>query len=329
MKNVADRARSMLGNYAEAIHATAELIDLKFQRAVDAITKLDAMLILTGLGKSGLIGQKAAATFSSTGTRAVFVHPVEALHGDSGVIEPRAGLLAISKGGGNLETIEFTRQFKSVAQGPVITLTEPNSNLESYGDIALHIPKLPEIDEWNLAPTTSTITTLSVCDVLAICVQQQKGHTAEHFAQFHPHGTLGKRLLLHVRDFMVSGDSLPVQPISAKFSEVLYEISSKGLGTVILVNADSTFHGVITDGDIRRLLERNEEITNLNGQECYQLSRRGTDLPQVTHSTTSADTKASDCLQQMQIDRITALVVLEENKPIGIVRLQDLIAAGL
>ena len=319
----------MLAHYVQAMRATSDLVDTDFQRAVDAISQLDALLVVTGLGKSGLIGQKAAATFSSTGTRAVFVHPVEALHGDSGVIEPKAGLLAISKGGGNVETIEFTRQFKTVARGPVITLTEPNSNLESYGDIGLHIPKFNEIDEWNLAPTTSTITSLSICDVLAICVQRQKGLTAEHFAQFHPHGTLGKRLLLHVRDFMVSGDALPLQPVNASFSEILYEISSKGLGSVLLVNADSSFFGVITDGDIRRLLERKEDLTNLSAQECFQLSRRGTDLPRVVHGTTTADTKASDCLQQMQRDRITTLVVLEENKPIGIVRLQDLIAAGL
>ena len=329
MNNDISRAQSMLAHYAQAMHSTADLVGVNFQHAVAAIAQLDALLVLTGLGKSGLIGQKAAATFSSTGTRAVFVHPVEALHGDSGVIEPRAALLAISKGGGNTETIEFTRQFKTVAQGPVITLTEPESNLESYGDIALHIPKLPEIDDWNLAPTTSTITTLSVCDVLAICVQQQRGLTAEHFAQFHPHGTLGKRLLLHVRDFMVSGDALPVQRVDAKFSAVLYEISSKGFGSVLLVKADSTFYGMITDGDIRRLLERNEDITKLNAQECFQLSRRGTDLPQVSHGTTTADTKASDCLQQMQMDRITALVVLQEDQPIGIVRLQDLLAAGL
>ena len=319
----------MLKCYAQAMHATAELLDHNFQNAVDSLARLDALLVVTGLGKSGLIGQKAAATFSSTGTRAVFVHPVEALHGDSGVIEPDAALLAISKGGGNIETIEFTRQFKSVARGSVITITEPNSNLESYGDIALHIPKLPEIDEWDLAPTTSTATTLSMCDVLAICVQRQKGLTAEHFAQFHPHGTLGKRLLLHVRDFMKSGDALPVQSLNAKFSEVLYEISSKGLGTVLLVNKDATFFGMITDGDIRRLLERNEEVTKLNAEQCYQLSRRGTDLPKVTHGTITADTKASDCLQKMQVDRITSLVVLEQNQPIGLVRLQDLVAAGL
>lgn len=323
------RAHDMLAHYTKAIQATEKLVDANFQSAVDVLVKLDALLILTGLGKSGLIGQKAAATFSSTGTRAVFVHPVEALHGDSGVIEPNAALLAISKGGGNLETIEFARQFKSVSNGPLITLTEPNSNLESFGDIALYIPKLPEIDEWDLAPTTSTLTTLSLCDVLAICVQQRRGLTAEHFAQFHPHGTLGKRLLLHVQDFMVSGDALPVQPIHASFSELLYEISSKGLGTVILVNADCNFFGTITDGDIRRLLERNEDVTKLSAQKCFQLSRRGTDLPQVTHGTTTPETKAIDCLKQMQIDRITSLVVLQEDKPIGIIRLQDLIAAGL
>lgn len=322
-------AQGMLEHYQRAISSTAELLDQSFDEAVEVIASLPTLLVITGLGKSGLIGQKAAATFASTGTRAVFVHPVEALHGDSGVIDPQSVLLAISKSGGNHETIEFARQFKSVSNGKILTLTEPRSNLARFADIALNIPKIPEIDAWDLAPTTSTLITMSLCDVLAICVQQRKGFTAEHFAQFHPHGTLGKRLRLNAVDFMVQGDDLPIASVDANFANLIYTISSKGLGTVILIDEHNRFVGTITDGDIRRLLERRVPVTDLTAQECFNLSRRGDDLPNVSHGTAEKNTKAIDCLYQMQEDRITSLVIVEATKPIGLVRLQDLVAAGL
>ena len=319
----------MLNAYSEAMIETARLLDENIEKAIDALADLKSLLVITGLGKSGLIGQKAAATFSSTGTRAVFVHPVEALHGDSGVVEPKAAMLAISKSGGNLETIEFTRQFKEVSKGVVMTLTEPDSNLSKLADIPLAIPKLREIDEWDLAPTTSTITSLSICDILAICVQQKKGLTAEHFAQFHPQGTLGKRLRLCACDFMVNGNDLPLCRINVKASEVIYTISSKGLGTVILVDDRGKLVGTITDGDVRRLIERQENLLQLNAAECFRLSRRGVDLPTVEVSTVSSATKAIECLEQMQRDKITSLVVVDGDQPVGLVRMQDLVAAGL
>lgn len=329
MSRNVEQAKQMLQAYADAMLSTSSSLNSEFGRAVDAISNLSSILVVTGLGKSGLVGQKAAATFSSTGTRAAFVHPVEALHGDLGIVEKDAAMLAISKSGGNEETIEFARQFKHVSEGTVITLTEPESRLERIADIALHIPRLPEIDEWNLAPTTSSITSMSVCDVLAICIQQQKGLTAEDFAQFHPHGTLGRRLLLQVRDLMITGDDLPLSSLDATFSEIIYEISSKGLGLVLLIDDDGDYFGLLTDGDIRRLMERSEPIAQLNARDCFRLSRRGTDLPPVTHGSASPETKAIECLEQMQRDRITSIVILEDKQPIGLVRMQDLVAAGL
>ena len=323
------RANRMLHSYSHAMEATASMLNENFQKAVDEISGLKSLLVITGLGKSGLVGQKAAATFSSTGTRAAFVHPVEALHGDMGIVESETGMLAISKSGGNIDTIDFARQFKQVAHGPVITLTEPGSKLEQYADVPLHIPNLPEIDQWNLAPTTSTLTSLSICDVLAACVQQKKGLTAEDFAQFHPHGTLGRRLLLQVRDLMISGDALPIQPLECSFSEVIYEISSKGIGLVLLVDKVGKYCGLLTDGDIRRLLERGEPIEKLNARECFRLSRRGEDLPAVTHGSATPDTKAIECLEQMRQDKITSIVILDAKRPIGLVRMQDLVNAGL
>lgn len=329
MNEAIEKARAMLGSYSKAMAATGRLIDEEFDRAVDLIAGLDSIFIVTGLGKSGLIAQKAAATFSSTGTQTAFVHPVEALHGDLGIVRPRSAMLAISKGGGNEETIEFARQFKSATEGSLITLTEPQSRLGSLADIALAIPKLPEIDDFDLVPTTSAATSMALCDVLAICVQQKKGLTAADFAQFHPSGTLGKRLLLHVRDLMTKGDALPIVSVSAPFADLVYEISSKGLGMAILVDGEAQHFGVITDADIRRLFLRKEQVHELNAKRCHELSRREASEAPVIRGWATPDTKAIDCLTQMQESRITSLVILEDKRPIGVVRLQDLVAAGI
>lgn len=327
------KAKNMFASYSQAMLATGALLDDSFSKAVDLISSLDSILIITGLGKSGLVGQKAAATFSSTGTQSAFVHPVEALHGDLGIVQPKSALLAISKSGGNEETIEFARQFKSVTFGQLITLTEPASQLGSIADVALTIPQLPEIDEFDLAPTTSTLTSLGVCDVLAICVQQRKGLTERDFAQFHPSGALGRRLLLQVRDLMIHEEDVPTIAPSATFAELIYEISSKALGMVVLINATKDYIGVITDGDIRRLLSRKQPLHDMNAQSCFELSRRGPDggpdEPVIVHGSVTPDTKAIDCLRGMQESRITAQVILDGSRLIGLVRMRDLLGAGI
>ena len=320
----------MLDRYGVAMAAAKDLLDERFVQAVELIAGLDSILIVTGLGKSGLVAQKVAATLSSTGTQATFVHPVEALHGDLGVVRPGSAMLALSKGGGNEETIAFARQFKVVADGQVISVTEPNSRLAAIADIRLAIPALAEIDEFNLAPTTSTATTMAVCDVLAILVQQSKGLTERDFARFHPSGTLGKRLLLSVDDVMIKGTALPTIDTLSHVSDLVYEISSKGLGMTIVVDDAGTYVGVVTDADIRRLLLRGEPINQLSVWACFERSRRGSEsaAPKDVHGSASADTKAIDCLRQMQANQITELVILDAGRPVGIVRLQDLIAAG-
>lgn len=324
-----EKAQSMLASYNTAMTELQALIDDSFEDAVETLASLESVLIITGLGKSGLVGQKAAATFSSTGTPSTFVHPVEALHGDLGIVQAGSVMLAISKGGGNEETIEFARQYQSVVNGPVITMTEPASRLEELADIALHIPALPEIDEWDLAPTTSTITSMALCDVLAICTQQRKDLTQDDFAQFHPSGTLGKRLLLNVGDLMIAGANLPIQDLDVSFADLVYEISSKGIGMVLLTEKNGELFGVLTDGDIRRLMARNEPVTEMTAVECFRASRRGKDLPKVDKGWTTQDAKAIDCLSQMQMHQITSLVILDEKNPVGLVRMQDLVAAGL
>ncbi len=331
MRSFIERAGEMLDRYAVAMAATRGLLDVRFSRAVELIANLDSILIVTGLGKSGLVAQKAAATLSSTGTQAAFVHPVEALHGDLGIVRPGSAMLALSKSGGNAETIEFARQFKAVAGGQVVSITEPSSRLAAIADIALHIPALPEIDEFDLAPTTSAATTMAVCDALAILVQQSKGLTERDFAKFHPSGALGKRLLLSVAEVMIQGDALPVVSVAARFPDLVYEISSKGIGMAIVTDAVGEHAGVITDADIRRLLLRGEHVAELTVAECFARSRRGSEsnAPADVHGATTAKSMAIDCLRQMQDNQITQLVVLDGSRAVGVVRLQDLIAAGI
>ena len=329
MKDMLETGKNMLAAYERAMCTTGELLDSAFVEAVDLIADLDSILVVTGIGKSGLIGQKASATLNSTGTRSVFVHPVEALHGDLGIVNKGTAMLAISKSGGNEETLEFVRQFKNVTEGPVISLSEADSKLAVLADIALTIPCIPEIDEWDLAPTISSVTTLAICDTLAICVQQAKGFTANDFAQFHPSGTLGRRLLLSVRDLMIQVEALPLISADATLNQVILEMSYKGLGLALLTDVDDRFFGMLTDGDVRRLAERQKLDLDISARECYQLSRRGSDLPDVTHGAISPDMKAFDCLEQMKDAQITSLVILEDDRAVGLVRMQDLVAAGL
>ena len=320
----------MFAHYARAMEATRALLDERLAAAVRLLAGLDSILIVTGLGKSGLVAQKAAATLSSTGTSAAFVHPVEALHGDLGIVRPGAALLALSKSGGNAETIAFAQQFKAVAAGQVVALTEPGSRLAAIADIALEIPRLPEIDAFDLAPTTSAATSMAVCDALAILVQEAKGLTDRDFARFHPSGALGKRLLVSVAQVMIKGDALPVVDTAMRFPDLVYRISSKGIGMTVVVDAAGEHAGVVTDADIRRLLLRGERVDALTVAECVSRSRRGTEssAPAEVRGAASPNTLAIDCLRQMQRSEITHLVILDSRRPVGVVRLQDLIAAG-
>ena len=319
----------MLASYESAMDETRQILDESFSQAVEAIASIDSMLVVTGIGKSGLIGQKAVATFNSTGTKAVFIHPVEALHGDLGIVGKGTAMLALSKSGSNQETLEFVRQFNNVTDGHVISVSEANSRLGELADIAIHIPKLSELDEWDLAPTISSTTTLAICDSLAICVQKVKGFTERDFAQFHPSGALGRRLLLNVQDLMVTGEALPCVACDSKLGQVIYEMSSKGLGIALLTDIDGSYFGMLTDGDLRRLAERHKLDLEVSARDCYKLSRRGKDLPKVRHSTISPNTKAIDCLEEMKQAQITSLVIIEDSIAIGLVRMQDLVSAGL
>jgi arabinose-5-phosphate isomerase len=298
-------------------------------------------LIVTGIGKSGLIARKAAATFSSTGTPAVFMHPVEGVHGDLGLVEPDANLLALSKSGHTDELVRFVGHFRRIG-GHVIAVCEDTageergagssapSPLAELADVVLPIPRRAEAGPLALAPTTSTLMMLSLCDALAMALLEARGFDEKQFAMYHPDGSLGRRLLLRAADLMHSGSAMPRVAASASFNEMLIEMTGKRLGMTCVVNEKGHLIGVFTDGDLRRLLTRCETPARLNASQAWRQSRRDPSETPVRCSTVVPTMLAVDCLRVMRESEITVLVVSADgHAPDGIVRLQDLVRAGL
>ena len=330
MSEPVELARSIIREQAGALMGLAELVGESFKAAVSLILETRDPVVVTGIGKSGLIARKAAATFSSTGTRAAFMHPVEGVHGDLGAVGADAVLLALSKSGHTEELVRFVGHFRRVG-GEVIVICETGeSPLAELADVVLPIPVRPEAGPLALAPTTSTLMMLSLCDALAMALLDARGFDEHQFACFHPDGSLGRRLLTRASDLMHSGDELPIARLSASFNELLLEMTSKHLGMACIVDEHGTLRGVFTDGDLRRLLMRCDSPGRLTAAEAWRQSRRDPSDPPVKCSTILPATLAVDCLRFMRESAITVLVVAEDGaKPVGIVRLQDLVRAGL
>jgi arabinose-5-phosphate isomerase len=287
-------------------------------------------MVVTGIGKSGLIARKVAATLASTGTPAMFMHPVEGLHGDLGAIAPDPVLLALSKSGQTEELVKFVSAFRRIG-GHVIAVCEPGpSPLAELAEVTLPIPKLTEAGPLGLAPTTSTLMTLALCDALAMVLLEERGFGEEDFAKFHPDGSLGRRLLTRTSDLMHTRDDMPIVPARSAFNDLLLEMTGKHLGMACIVDDRGGMIGVFTDGDFRRLLTHCSAPGNLTAAEAWQQSRREPDEPTVKCTTVTPNTLAVECLQQMRESQITVLVVSEDGStPDGIIRLQDLVRAGL
>ena len=322
-------ARQVVADEAEALGQLAPRID---QRHIPALEMLLAarQVVVSGLGKSGDIGRKIAASLTSTGTPAVFVHPVEGLHGDLGLVTDDHCLIALSRSGNTDEMTRFVEHFRRLG-GPVIAVTQnAESRLAELAQHTIVLPDVPEAGPLRLAPTTSCVMMLAVGDALAMALLHARGFRAEDFAQFHPEGTLGRRLLLRAGDLMHAGDALPCVPATAGFDRLLVEMTAKHLGIAIIVHDDGTMLGTFTDGDLRRLLERVENPRKLDARQAWQQSRRAPDEPPVRCSTVGPHTLAVDCLRRMRESQITHLVVVDaSDRPIGLLRLMDLIAAGL
>ena len=287
-----------------------------FARAASLILGAKGRLIVTGLGKSGHIGRKIAATFASTGTPAFFVHAAEAGHGDLGMITSDDVILALSWSGEQPEMkalISYAKRFRI----PLIAMTaDHDSTLSQAADVALTLPKAREACPHNLAPTTSSLMMLALGDALAIALLEGRGFTSVDFSVLHPGGKLGA-MLKHIGDIMHTGAAVPLKPLGTRMSEALVEMTSKGFGCVGIVDARGAVAGIVTDGDLRRHM----------GPDL--MSALVDDVMTKNPKTIRGAMLASEALEVLNASKITALIVTEANKPVGIVHLHDLLRAGV
>jgi arabinose-5-phosphate isomerase len=289
-----------------------------FGAAVDLIRQAKGRVIVTGLGKSGHIARKIAATLASTGTPAFFVHTAEAAHGDLGMITADDVILALSWSGEQPEMKNLVNYSARFAIPMIAVTANADSSLGQAADIVLELPKAREACPHNLAPTTSTLMQAAIGDAVAIALLEGRGFTALEFANFHPGGKLGA-MLKFVRDYMRTGAEIPLKPLGTKMSEAVVEMSAKGLGCVCIVTASGEIAGIITDGDLRRHIDKRPDLLTVPVDDI--MTRQPKTVP--------PSMLASEMLEILNSRKITALIVAESNKPVGIVHLHDLLRAGV
>jgi arabinose-5-phosphate isomerase len=307
-------ARKVLQTEAAAILALVDRVDDKFARAVELIRGCKGRVIVTGMGKSGIICRKIAATLASTGTPAFFLHPAEAVHGDLGVIQADDVVIAMSYSG---ETEELTRVLETLKRigAPLIAITGGRtSTLAQAANVALDCSVSEEACPMNLVPTASTTAALALGDALAMTVLVEKGFKPEDFANLHPGGKLGKKLM-RVEQLMSAGDALPVVQLHTAMRDVIYEMSRKGLGMTSVVEKDGRLAGIITDGDLRRKMATTPNIQDLSAR----------DVMTVNPVAISQSTMAVEALAMMEQRKITSIVVIDGDRRVeGVVHLHDL-----
>jgi len=319
--NILDVAKKVLAIEAEAVLALAQKLDSGFEKAIDVIYASKGRIVITGMGKSGLVGKKIAATLSSTGTPSFFMHPAEASHGDLGMVTADDVIIAISNSGETDEIvalIPFLKRFNV----SLITLTgSPTSTLARASDVNLDISVREEACTLGIVPTASTTATLAMGDAIAVALLTKRGFREEDFAFFHPSGSLGKKLFVRVADLMHSGDSLPLTSPDASLTEAVMEISSKRLGTTVITGRDQEILGVITDGDVRRGIEK-------WGKAFFDMHAR--EVMTKNPKTVSEQELAAKVLGTMEKHSITSLVVGdEENRVVGVIHLHDILKKGI
>ena len=314
-----EQAREVLTVEAEGVCAVRDNLGLEFEQAVDLIMACPSRLIITGIGKSGLVGQKISATLNSTGTPSFFLHPVEAMHGDLGMVSPSDVVLAISYSG---ETTELNGLLASLKERSVqiIAMTgELRSTLAGYAAVTLNVAVPKEACPLGLAPTTSTTATLALGDALAVALLKRNQFRAEDFRRNHPGGSLGERLKVAVSEVMLTGDKVPRVDEQADMAQAVDELNGKNIGAVLVVAGSGELLGIITDGDIRRLLIDRKGI---DSGELAEVMTRGP-------VSIGPDLMAADALSLMQSKEITILAVVDgAGKLQGILHLHDLLGKG-
>ena len=312
-------ARKVLETEAAAVRALADRIDERFALAVKLVCNCTGRVILTGMGKSGIVCRKIAATFSSTGTPAFFLHPAEAMHGDLGVISHDDVVIALSYSGENEELVRILETLKRLGTKLVAMTSVTNSTLAQAADVSLDCGVSEEACPMNLVPTASTTAMLALGDALVMTVLVEKGFKPEDFATLHPGGNLGKKLM-RVDKLMHSGDQVPLVEPTTAMREVIYEMSRKRLGMTCVVNGDRVLLGIITDGDLRRKMMAADNVLDLSAG----------DVMTTGPVSISRSALAAHALNILERRKITSIVVIDENQRVeGVVHLHDLWNTGL
>ena len=319
-----DQAKRVLRIEADAVAALIDRVDERFVEAVRLILNSKGRVVVTGMGKSGLIGKKIAATFASTGTPALFLHPAEGIHGDLGMVTRGDTVIALSNSGETEEVSRMLPSFKRLGIKIIALTGNVESTLAKNSDVVLDVGVKEEACPLGLAPTASTTATLAMGDALAVALLDQRGFKEEDFACFHPGGTLGKKLLLRVRDLMHTGDAVPMVSERTLIKDAIYEISSKKMGITAVVDETGRLVGVISDGDLRRWMEKTEKA----GENL--LTKQAKDIMTRNPKTINKESLAAEAVAVMEKNSITCLVVADtKTVPEGVIHLHDLLKAGV
>ena len=319
-KSALESAKRTIAIERQAVEQLELRIDDSFSKAVDLLAAAEGRVIVSGMGKSGHIGNKIAATLASTGTPAQFVHPAEACHGDMGMVTRSDAALLMSNSGTTSELTALLPLLKRLGIPIVVMTGNDTSTLATAADVHLDISVSEEACPLDLAPTASTTANLVMGDALAIALLEQRGFTAEDFAFTHPGGALGRRLLTRVRDVLVTGDDIPRVATNTSLADALIEISAKGFGMSTVIDSNEHLLGIFTDGDLRRALEQDHDLSATQVGTVMSLGAK----------TIDADALAAEAVARMENDSISALIVVDEqNKVRGIVQLLALLKAGI
>ena len=313
---IIDLGKQTIEEEIRALNRLKESLDENFEKAVKLILDTQGKVIITGMGKSGLIGKKIAATLSSTGTPAFFLHPAEALHGDLGMVEKKDLIVAISNSGETPELLAIIPILKRWGNKIIAITNKKDSSLTKYADVSLFLNVDKEACPLNLAPTSSSTATLVLGDALAVALLKLRSFTPENFAMFHPGGSLGKKLM-KVADIMRR--DLPIVYEDTPLKEAVIVMSEKGLGSTLVLDKDNNLTGIITDGDLRRFINKGKSIDNSLSKDAMTKNPK----------TASSDWLVLQALELMERHNITVLPVVEDQKPVGIIHIHDILKSGV